>query len=411
MKALRFPHIVRSGSVIVRVYRVARGDGRKIYSVGWTSGGVRRLQQCGDLTTALAEAKLRAEQLAAGKLEAAQMSIAERDEYRAAKEAAQGAQLLEIVMEWKQARQLTGPDLIRACQQWAERHGGKMVRKATVAEAIVQFLASKKAAHVKVKASYDRTLPGFEKAVGTLPISSVGPEAIAAWLAGFAHPVTRNTHHARVVSLFKWCRKRGLLPLDVMTAAERVDRAREPRGVIGLVTPEQLRSAFALITQKAPHYEPALALASLCGLRRSEVHGQLWEHIDLGRSLLRVSAAKPNTPAHRLVPIPEAAAEWLLPHRKAKGQICGNIAMDRIRDICRTAGLDLADNGLRHMFISARIAVTGNVAATALEAGNSPAICHRSYRELVRKEEAEAWFNVRPSADAKIVPMRSTAEP
>ena len=70
---------------------------------------------------------------------------------------------------------------------------------------------------------------------------------------------------------------------------------------------------------------------------------------------------------------------------------------DRVRDICRTAGLDLADNGLRHMFISARIAVTGNVAATALEAGNSPAICHRSYRELVRKEEAEAWFNVRPA--------------
>lgn len=71
--------------------------------------------------------------------------------------------------------------------------------------------------------------------------------------------------------MFKWCRKRGLLPLDVMTAAERVDRAREPRGVIGLVTPEQLRSAFRLLTEKAPHYEPALALASLCGLRRSEV--------------------------------------------------------------------------------------------------------------------------------------------
>ena len=129
---------------MVCIYRVARGDGRTVYSVGWTSGGVRRMQQCGDLTKALAEAKIRAEQLAAGKLEAAKLSIAESDEYHAAKEAAQGEQLLEIVTEWKQARLLTGPDLIRACQQWAERHGGKMVRKATVAEAIVQFLRPRK---------------------------------------------------------------------------------------------------------------------------------------------------------------------------------------------------------------------------------------------------------------------------
>ena len=409
MKALKFPHQVRSGSVVVRVYRIKRRDGRQIYSVGWNAGHVRHLQQCGDLKTALDEAKIKAEQLAAGQMEAAQMSIAERDEYHAAKEAAGGAQLLEIVNEWNRARQLTGPDLMRACKQWSERHGGKVARKLTVAEAIKLFLAAKKGDGVKVKSSYERTLPRFAEALGSHPISSVGPEAIVAWLAEFSHPVSRNSHHARVVSLFRWCRKRSYLPLDVMTAAERVDRAREPRGIIGLVTPAQLRQAFALLTAKAPHYLPALTVASLCGLRRGEVHGQLWEHIELERKLLRVSDAKPNTPAHRFVPIPDAAIEWLLPHQQSTGPICGNLAMDRIRDICRTADLDLADNGLRHMFISARIAVTGNVATTALEAGNSPAICHKSYRELVRKEEAEAWFDVRPDGFGKVVPMPTSA--
>ena len=104
MKAIRFPHAVRSGSVVVRVYRFRRGDGREVYSVGWTTGKKRQLQQCGDQKTALAEAKLRAEQLAAGRMEAAQMSIAERDEYHAAKGAAKGAPLLDIVNEWNKAR-------------------------------------------------------------------------------------------------------------------------------------------------------------------------------------------------------------------------------------------------------------------------------------------------------------------
>jgi integrase len=261
-------------------------------------------------------------------------------------------------------------------------------------------MASKRSDGVDVDAGYERTLPGFVKALGSQEIATVSPEAIAAWLSTFKHPVSKNSHRGRVVSVFRWGRKRGFLPLDVMTAPERVDRAREPRVAIEIVTPEELSRAFTLISEKAPHYIPALAVASLCGLRRAEVHGQLWEHIDLGRSLLRVSAAKQNTPAHRLVPIPPAAAEWLLEHRKKEGPICANLAIDRVRDICRTAGLDLADNGLRHSWISARVAITSNVPEVALDAGNSPRVIHQHYRELMRKDEAEAWFAVRPTAEA-----------
>jgi hypothetical protein len=40
------------------------------------------------------------------------------------------------------------------------------------------------------------------------------------------------------------------------------------------------------------------------------------------------------------------------------------------------------------------LAQTGNVAETALEAGNSPTIIFQHYRELFTKAEGEAWFNV-----------------
>ena len=38
----------------------------------------------------------------------------------------------------------------------------------------------------------------------------------------------------------------------------------------------RLRTAFDLISSKAPQYIPALAFAVLSGLRRYEVHGQDW---------------------------------------------------------------------------------------------------------------------------------------
>ena len=52
------------------------------------------------------------------------------------------------------------------------------------------------------------------------------------------------------------------------------------------------------------------------------------------------------------------------------------------------------NNGLRHSFISYRLAGIQNTAQAALEAGNSPQMIFRHYRELVRPADAEKWFAV-----------------
>jgi hypothetical protein len=51
-------------------------------------------------------------------------------------------------------------------------------------------------------------------------------------------------------------------------------------------------------------------------------------------------------------------------------------------------------NALRHSFISYRVADIQNVAQVALEAGNSPQMIFKHYRELVRPAEAKAWFGL-----------------
>ena len=53
-------------------------------------------------------------------------------------------------------------------------------------------------------------------------------------------------------------------------------------------------------------------------------------------------------------------------------------------------------NGLRHSFCSYRLAEVKDAARVALEAGNSPGMLFRHYRELVSEDAAKAWFNTVP---------------
>ena len=57
-------------------------------------------------------------------------------------------------------------------------------------------------------------------------------------------------------------------------------------------------------------------------------------------------------------------------------------------------------NALRHSFISYRLAETKDIAAVALEAGNSPKIIFAHYRELCTEREANEWFSILPAEAA-----------
>jgi len=396
------PLLFRQGSVTVKVYAVKRPQttkqfGRTVFTVVWHAAGRRLTRQFADLKQANEEARLKAEQLAAGRIESAAGitgdDVALLNEVR---RLAGDIPVVTALEQWRHAREIAGADVIAACAHWARRQG-KFANPVTVKVAVAKFLAAKKASGVKVKANYERTLPRFCEDMGEQPIGLISPDAIQAWIAKFKHPVTQNSHRRRVVTLFRWCRKKGLLPLDVMTAAERTDSAQEGNEVIGLVTPEQLQTAYILIRKKAPELIPALTLLAMCGMRRAETDRQDWQHIDLSRKILRVTNAKPNTPAYRLIALPDCAIEWLFKYRAKVGPLSPKNATDRIRRICRDGNLILAQNGFRHMWISARVATSGDINGTSLEAGNTPRVLIKHYRELVSLQEAQAWFGITPS--------------
>ena len=74
------------------------------------------------------------------------------------------------------------------------------------------------------------------------------------------------------------------------------------------------------------------------------------------------------------------------------------LLFDLMRDAGRDSGVAWNHNALRHSFISYRVAKNKNVNEVAMEAGNSPGMIFKHYRELVTEKEADGWFGVTPDA-------------
>jgi hypothetical protein len=101
------------------------------------------------------------------------------------------------------------------------------------------------------------------------------------------------------------------------------------------------------------------------------------------------------------VPLAPVAVEWLNLCPKREGEVCAgsprNTVIYRIRAMGHAMEIELPHNCFRHSFISHRVAQTGDVAETSLESGNSPREIYESYREVVSKDEGQAWFEIHPS--------------
>ncbi len=392
----RFPYIIKCGNAQVTIYRVKHAKMKSgfVYSMTWYEAeGVRRQKQFSKLEKAEYEAKFKAEQLQAGESELANAKLADIRELQAARLIAGDSGLIPALEEWRRGRELCQGPIETACQAWADRNCPK-VKKITVSEAVDLFLAFKRSKGVNTKASYERVLPKLKNDLGDRQLIDVNVRRLEAYLEQFNHPATANTHRKRIVTLWRWARDKGYLPAEVKTAAELTDSAQEEALEVGIIDAETFQALLRFIRDNHPHYLAPLALAGFCGLRRSEIHGQKWEDVQLERKFVRVSNAKRGTPARRLVPLCNEAIHWLSINAQPAGDVSpGNTwALDRIRDIARTAGFTLPANCFRHSYISNRVALTGDVNSTSLEAGNSPRIIFRHYRELVTKEEAQAWF-------------------
>lgn len=426
MKAPRFPVSIRRGSVVTRVYRIERKEKpkekrkkgtrqkrkiREVFTAAWHLGGQRQTRQFRDYSTAYAEATLKAEQLAAGKVNAAASLTGEDGAALVeARRLCGSVPLFSALKEWKRACDLTGGHIIAAAEAWKARNVGKIARK-RVDTVVDEFCRSKTAAGFNIAHDHSSILNSIKADLGAEFIDGVSAQKLDAWLAKRENPASRNTYRKQIVSLWRWAQKRGYLPRDTKTEPEQTERAREEAPEIGIINASIWANLLELVRATDPDLIAVATVAGFCGLRRSEIHAQKWEDVNLEEKFLRVSYAKRGTPARRLVPLCDAAVEWLMLCSDRAGAIGPSFGLDHLRKLAREAKpkIDLPENCFRHSWVSHRVAATGNVSETALEAGNSPQIVHRHYRELVTKTEGAKWFAVRPGKLGEVVSIKAAS--
>ena len=411
MKTPRFPVSIRRGSVVTRVYRLARADGRETFTAAWNVGGVRRTRQFARYAAAHAEATLKAEQLAAGKVNAAaDLSGDDAASIVAARELCGDMPLISALREWRRARGLTSGNVIAAAEAWKARNVAKYARH-KVSDIVDEYCRVMTKAGSTVPKGHASAFKFMKAEMGSEFIDSVGARRIETWLAKWKGASTRNTYRRRMSAVWRWAQKRGYLPRDTKTAVDQTERAREEAPEIGIINAETWARLLRLVHATAPDLIATAAIAGFCGLRRSELHAQEWEDINLAEKFLRVTKGKRGTPARRLVPLCDAAIEWLMFCPERKGVIGESLALDRLRKLAREAEpkIELPENAFRHSYISHRVAESGNVPQVALDSGNSVKMIDRHYRQLVTKPEGVAWFGVHPAVVGEAFTMDGKA--
>ncbi len=411
-----WPRLITVGSVTVKVYRSkvrtnASGFG---YDVVWsTPAEGRQKQQFANPDHAIAEARIKADQLATGRIHGAQMTLGDRDELRSARKRVEGKRpLLSALDEWVRAWELTGGHVMDAAAAWAKRQPTAF-KKALASDVVDQFIAYKRSRGRKADRTYGSKLNPIKSVFRPRYIDEILSLEWSRYLQRWKGGVTQNDHRKRAVEMCRWARDvAGYLPRGVPTEIELTERVPEDATDIGILEPKTWGAILRWVHANHAKHLAAVVVAGFCGVRSDEIHGkrddrgengdaairQTWEDIDLAQKHLNVTNAKRNTPAWRLVPICDAALEWLaLCPGDHKGPICEPGAMENVRLLLREAGFKLPKNCFRHSWITYEIAVIGDKAKVANWAGNSVKEIDKRYRRPALPATGAAWLASAPN--------------
>jgi integrase len=180
-------------------------------------------------------------------------------------------------------------------------------------------------------------------------------------------------------------------------------------------------STVSKYLQYALEYElnlvPYFTLGFFCGVRPEGEMGALeWSAVDWARARLNIRAkvAKGGRRG-RQVEIPENAMAWLMAYRDRGGKVEGKVlpfTNKQLRDVRvsanKIAGSKWIQDGMRHSFASYHVAMYDDVPLTSLRMGHlGVMMLGRHYLAGVPKEEALAYFGIRPTEDGKVVAFKT----
>lgn len=392
---------IGTGPARVRIYTINRKDGYGQFTVAWKEGG-RRKTRC---FACLDEAKMVAQQITVrlinGGSEADEATRRDIDLLRYCERTAKefGVTLAAAIDEWASARRTAGEVPLSDAVRFYRANRADLIAvrsNVQVAAEFVESLKRKGVSDIYVQ-SATNSLKRFTDAVprNIAEVTVADINRFLDRLKGLG-PVSKNGIRRTLVTLFSFAKKQGYLHPDRKTAAEQSDSFKVFQKPIAIFTPDEMRR---LLLASHARILPLVAIGGFAGIRSAEIRRLRWEDIKWDRGHIEVAGHKAKTAARRLVPLSENLKAWLEPWREATGPIVPiSDASGALGDLAVKAKIPggWRQNALRHSFISYRVALTGDVARTSLEAGNSPKMIFRHYLEVVDEEAARIWFGIMP---------------
>ena len=115
-----------------------------------------------------------------------------------------------------------------------------------------------------------------------------------------------------------------------------------------------------------------------------------------------------KTHDERFIDISDNLLQWLTPYQQTQGPVFySRRKAERIREKC---GVRWASDCMRHSFGSYHLAMHDNVGRTALQMGHRDiGTLFEHYRRALRKEDAKAFWAIRPEPKAGAIKFPKTA--
>jgi len=400
MKRGKPAFIVKQGSTQVVAYKSIRKTGSVQFCLCYRkhAGASRsRETQTGE-RAARARALEIAIALANGRAEVLELTAADRDSYLAAKSLLPAGVLLhEAIEQWVSHRETMGA------------HRTVPDSKKILRELLVDLEDHQRSE--RHRAGLKRDLSRFVDEFPRLEIAR--EEMIASYIREIlarAGPRRRDNVRDSIVQLFRFARRRGYLPEERKSEAEKIGKIKPGHDVLTW----DVQEAALLLENISPRWLPWLVLGLFAGLRISEILRLDWSAVKFEQRVIAVSrSVARKIRISRLVPIQDNLAQWIAPFEREIGTIYpGNFKrnenekgaeMNRPRLLLNLAR---RDNANRHSFGTYRLSVVKSCDQVALEMGNSPRKVREDYNDPKPESAGIAYFALRPAVEkTDIVPI------
>jgi integrase len=397
MKRVRFPKRIKRGSCVVTIYRTPTNGYVSFTVVHYDVHGRRCRRSFADYKSARQAAVAVASKLSEGRSDMLVLTGQPLLVYRRAMKAL------------RPTRTSLDTAAVRFAELMRQNNGSSEASAAAPVQQAVRSIKSKLVAEVLKELLAAKTEKGrshlyltdlrvrLTRFAGTIarPLAEVTAADIDEFLRSLnVSARSQNNFRAAIGTLFRFGQTRGYVPRE-HPCVSNVEKASHTAPEIQVFTPDVMKE---LLNKAKSALVPALALGAFAGVRSEEIKRLDWSDIKLQQGHIEIKGAKSKTKIRRLITIPKNLKAWLVPFASETGSVVpfANLAL-QFAKLAKAAGVNWQKNGLRHSFISYRVAQTRDVPRVALEAGNSPAVVARNYLKHVTHSESARWFGIMPN--------------